>query len=79
MRMKRSGAPDLDDDDVLAWADAFFARTGTWPTAHSGPDSSEAPGETWLLIKKATSSVGASRLHRYFDASPLPCRVPRPL
>ncbi len=38
---------------VLAWADAFHARTGgRWPTIKSGPIP-EAPGETWRAVGKA--------------------------
>jgi hypothetical protein len=49
---ERGEPPDLDEDDVLAWADAFFERTGDWPKAESGPIP-EAPGETWLLVSAA--------------------------
>ena len=28
--------PDLEIDQILAWADAHYARTGEWPTADSG-------------------------------------------
>src|SRR5262245_22859972 len=38
--------PPLRRKDILAWADAHRRRTGTWPTAASGPIP-EAPGETW--------------------------------
>ena len=44
--------PDLGEDQVLDWADAFFARTGNWPRFNSGPIP-EAPGETWLLVEGA--------------------------
>ena len=37
---------------ILAWADAFHARTGRWPASGSGPIA-EAPGETWLAIHAA--------------------------
>ena len=37
---------------ILAWADAHFARTGAWPTRHSGPVH-DAPGEDWRLIDGA--------------------------
>ena len=49
---ERGDASDLDEDDVLAWADAFLERDGDWPTAASGPIK-EAPGETWLLVAAA--------------------------
>lgn len=38
--------PPLAEEEILGWADAFFARHGKWPTVKSGPVS-EAPGETW--------------------------------
>jgi hypothetical protein len=39
-------APRLTIPQVLAWADAYRARTGRWPTCSSGP-CLEAPGEHW--------------------------------
>ena len=48
----RGAPPDLDEHDVLRWADAFFARSGDWPSPESGPIP-EAPGESWLLIAAA--------------------------
>jgi hypothetical protein len=48
----RGQLPDLSEDEVLDWADAFFARTGDWPNFKSGPIP-EAPGETWLVITAA--------------------------
>jgi hypothetical protein len=44
--------PDVSPADVLAWADAYNARTGQWPTQLSGPIP-EAPGETWLTVQAA--------------------------
>jgi hypothetical protein len=38
--------PRLNEAQVLAWADAHRKRTGSWPTAKSGPITG-APGETW--------------------------------
>ncbi len=49
---ERGEPPDLTEQEVLAWADAFFARTGDWPNPESGPIP-EAPGETWLLVAAA--------------------------
>jgi hypothetical protein len=50
---KRRGTPrDLDENEVLCWADGFFARQGNWPNVESGPIP-EAPGETWLLVAAA--------------------------
>jgi hypothetical protein len=44
--------PDFTAAQVLGWADVHHARTGGWPTCHSGPIP-EAPGETWLAFDKA--------------------------
>src|SRR5260370_6448259 len=44
--------PDLNVADVLAWADAYHARTGQWPRRDSGPIP-ESPGETWLAVEAA--------------------------
>src|SRR5207302_3681405 len=49
---ERDGPPDLEAADVLAWADAYHARTGSWPTCHSGPIP-ESAGESWLTIEAA--------------------------
>ena len=50
----RGVPPDLDENEVLRWADAFFAHSGHWPTPLAGPIP-EAPDETWLLIEAALS------------------------
>jgi hypothetical protein len=54
--------PSLAVAQILAWADAFQARTGSWPTAGSGPIP-EAPGETWRAVAVALhrGSRGLSR------------------
>jgi hypothetical protein len=44
--------PPLSVEQILAWADAHCARTGEWPTPHSGPVP-EAPGETWAAVQSA--------------------------
>jgi hypothetical protein len=50
---QRRGEPrGLDENEVLLWADGYFSRQGSWPTAESGPIP-EAPGETWLLLAAA--------------------------
>jgi hypothetical protein len=49
MGMKR---PPLSEAQILAWADAFHARTGRWPSAASGPVR-EAPRLTWLAVNGA--------------------------
>jgi hypothetical protein len=44
--------PVLSPNEILAWADAYHAHTGEWPTYKAGkiPDS---PGETWLGVEAA--------------------------
>jgi hypothetical protein len=37
---------------ILAWADAYFRRTGHWPNINSGPIP-ESPGDTWAVVSKA--------------------------
>jgi len=48
----RMAVPDLSAEEILAWADAWCARTGRWPKYHQGaiPD---APGETWAAVDTA--------------------------
>src|SRR5262245_16075517 len=44
--------PELSEPQILAWADAWHARTGRWPGQLSGviPDSL---GETWARVDNA--------------------------
>jgi hypothetical protein len=44
--------PPLTTEQLLAWVDAHFARTGSWPSRDSGPVE-DAPGETWAKINGA--------------------------
>src|SRR5437763_710112 len=44
--------PPLEVEQILAWADAHYQRTGDWPTHLAGPVP-EAPGETWAAINAA--------------------------
>jgi hypothetical protein len=44
--------PRLTRRRILAWADAYRALTGAWPTRNSGPVA-EAPGETWSGLDTA--------------------------
>ena len=53
-------APSLSVPMILAWADAFRARNGRWPSADSGPVA-DAPGETWCAINAALA-LGARGL-----------------
>jgi hypothetical protein len=50
----RNGAdlPALSEEQILAWADTHFQRTGRWPKPKSGPIA-EAPGETWTAVAVA--------------------------
>src|ERR1044072_8473627 len=48
----RDPLPDLSEEQILAWADAHFARLDKWPTTHAGPIP-EAAGETWLSVEAA--------------------------
>ncbi len=48
----RASTPLLTTAIILAWADAHYRRTGTWPQRRSGPIK-EAPGETWHAIELA--------------------------
>jgi hypothetical protein len=52
MARMRTRRPPLTVEQVLAWADAHFARTGRWPSAVSGPVA-DAAGETWAKIHAA--------------------------
>jgi hypothetical protein len=47
--------PRLRAAEILAWADAWHERTGTWPNADSGPIA-ESPGDTWRAVDSALSS-----------------------
>lgn len=44
--------PPLTPQQILDWAHSHRRRTGSWPTARSGPVS-ESPGETWSSINHA--------------------------
>jgi hypothetical protein len=44
--------PRLTERQILGWANRHYRRTGTWPTAASGPVAA-APGETWAIINGA--------------------------
>jgi hypothetical protein len=46
------GLPVLSKRKILTWVDAHFQRTGTWPTAASGPVV-DAPGENWRAVDQA--------------------------
>src|SRR5258708_5459337 len=44
--------PPFTEEQILAWADAYHAQTGNWPTRESGPIP-EAPSETWKIVNEA--------------------------
>jgi hypothetical protein len=50
--MGQKCARSLTVEQILAWADAYRERTGSWPTRESGPVA-DAPGETWKKIDTA--------------------------
>jgi hypothetical protein len=65
----RKRLPPFTVEQILAWADAHYERTGAWPGHESGPIAS-APGETWLaaeqaLIKGRRGLQGNSSLARF--------------
>src|SRR5262245_18247340 len=64
--------PELSEPQILAWCDAFHARTGRWPSQRSGviPD---ALGETWARVDDALQQglrglQGGSSLARLLQA-----------
>jgi hypothetical protein len=57
-----TGRPPLHPRQILAWADAYYSRTGAWPTTRSGPIP-EAPGKTWAGIQE-TMRAGRRGLAR---------------
>jgi hypothetical protein len=64
----RVDLPPLSYKQILAWADAHHARTGTWPNVGSGPVQ-DAPGENWRTLNHALQVgvrglTGGSSLHQ---------------
>jgi hypothetical protein len=49
---KRDVRPELNYERILAWADAFHAASGRWPTAHCGAVA-DAERETWSAIDRS--------------------------
>jgi hypothetical protein len=45
--------PPLTEELILAWADAWHARTGDWPRTDCGEEVPEAPGECWNNIDQS--------------------------
>jgi hypothetical protein len=48
----RADRPRLTYRQILAWADAYYRRTGSWPNDESGPIAG-VPGETWSTVDTA--------------------------
>lgn len=48
--------PRLTIKQILAWADAFHARTGRWPSVRTGPVQG-VPGERWMSIHAALENA----------------------
>jgi hypothetical protein len=46
-------APRLTEEQVLAWADAWKAQTGRWPTRQTPGTIPDSAGETWSRIDAA--------------------------
>ena len=46
------GAWQVEVDQILAWADAFHARHGRWPTQRSGRIA-DAEGMTWACVDQS--------------------------
>jgi len=49
--------PRLTEEQILAWADAYFARHGKWPTENAGPVE-DAAGEVWRNLANLLRSGG---------------------
>ena len=48
--------PHLSEKQILAWADAYFAAQGKWPTRESGPIAGTR--ETWCSVSVALKTGG---------------------
>jgi hypothetical protein len=49
---ERGQLRDLNEAQILLWADAHKARTGKWPTVRAGPIP-DSGGESWIAIEAA--------------------------
>lgn len=79
-KRKRTAPPPLSEEQILAWADAYYERHGIWPTQASGPVT-EVSGETWSALNQslvvgrrglAGGSTLAKLLDRYRRKVPQP-------
>lgn len=62
---------DFSAKQILALADAFYARTGQWPQVRSGPIE-ESPSDNWLSVENAPriglrGMSGGSSLKKFLD------------
>jgi hypothetical protein len=48
----RMKLPRLTEEQILAWMESHYQRTGMWPTHESGPIL-DAPGEQWRGVDRA--------------------------
>ena len=48
----RMDLPPIQVESILAWADAYYERTGEWPT-RGDEEIPEAPGDTWHAVDAA--------------------------
>jgi hypothetical protein len=60
--------PGLTEEQILAWAEAYYRQTGSWPNKDSGPIEN-APSETWngiqiALLRGRRGLAGGSSLAR---------------
>ena len=75
LRMRLSKAPytpPLSITGILAWADAYRATNGAWPTSHSGPVRDARFDVTWATVNSALAAgrrglPGGSSLLRLLD------------
>ena len=56
----------LTEEQILAWADTTYERTGEWPQVKSGPVQG-VPGETWagLIMRCDVEAAGCQMVHLY--------------
>src|SRR5262249_35993332 len=64
--------PPLTEAQILAWADAYHAKTGKWPVEHAGPIAG-TNGEGWKNVDAALREgfrglPGGSSLARFLGA-----------
>jgi Type III restriction enzyme, res subunit len=51
-KRNRKGLPPLSEDQIVAWADAYYERIGKWPQDNSGAVDG-LPGQTWKGVNVA--------------------------